>query len=52
MRHPLPCSKIAALPGQVVAQQSGTVDLVSGATDSSEAYQGAIRNALAKATAA
>lgn len=47
-----PCSKIAALPGQVVAQQGGTVDLVSGATDSSEAYQGAIRNALAKASAA
>ena len=47
-----PCSKVAALPGQVVAQQGGTVDLVSGATDSSEAYQGAIRNALAKATAA
>lgn len=46
-----PCSKIAALPGQVVARQSATVDLVSGATDSSEAYRGAIQNALAKAKA-
>lgn len=47
-----PCSKIASLPGQVVARQSGSIDLVSGATDSSEAYQGAIKTALAKAAAA
>jgi uncharacterized protein with FMN-binding domain len=47
-----PCAKIAALPGQVVARQSATVDLVSGATDSSRAYQGAIQNALAKAKVA
>lgn len=46
-----PCSKIAMLPGQVVAGQSATVDLVSGATDSSQAYQGAIKNALVKAAA-
>ncbi len=47
-----PCSQIASLPGQVVARQSSTIDLVSGATDSSQAYQGAIKNALAKAVAA
>ena len=47
-----PCSMIASLPGRVVAGQSATVDLVSGATDSSQAYQGAIKNALAKATVA
>ncbi|MHB8645312.1 MAG: FMN-binding protein [Thermomicrobiales bacterium] len=47
-----PCSKIASLPGQVVARQSSAVDLVSGATDSSRAYQGAIKNALATAVAA
>jgi uncharacterized protein with FMN-binding domain len=44
-----PCSDIAALPGEVVARQSAVVDLVSGATDSSQAYRGAIQNALAKA---
>jgi uncharacterized protein with FMN-binding domain len=47
-----PCSDIAALPGEVVAQQSAAVDFVSGATDSSQAYRGAIQNALAKAKAA
>lgn len=46
-----PCAKIAALPGEVVASQSGDVDAVSGATDSSVAYQGAVANALAKAMA-
>ncbi len=44
-----PCSDIATLPGQVVTRQSATVDAVSGATDSSQAYRGAIQNALAKA---
>jgi uncharacterized protein with FMN-binding domain len=47
-----PCSDIAALPGEVVARQSATVDAVSGATDSSQAYRGAIQNALAKAKTA
>ena len=47
-----PCSDIAALPGQVVTRQSATVDVVSGATDSSQAYRGAIQNALAKAKGA
>jgi uncharacterized protein with FMN-binding domain len=45
-----PCSMIAALPGEVVAQQSATVDFVSGATDSSTAFQQAVANALAKGT--
>jgi uncharacterized protein with FMN-binding domain len=44
-----PCSDIAALPGQVVTRQSAPVNFVSGATDSSQAYRGAIQNALAKA---
>jgi uncharacterized protein with FMN-binding domain len=46
-----PCSDIAALPGEVVSRQSAAVDYVSGATDSSQAYRGAIQNALAKAKA-
>ncbi len=44
-----PCSKIAALPGQVVARQGPTVDRVSGATDSATAYRAAVTAALAKA---
>lgn len=47
-----PCSDIAALPGQVMTRQSATVDFVSGATDSSQAYQGAIKNALTQAKVA
>jgi uncharacterized protein with FMN-binding domain len=47
-----PCSDIAALPGEVVSRQSAAVDYVSGATDSSQAYRGAIQNALAKAKGA
>lgn len=43
-----PCSMIAALPGQVVARQSATVDFVSGATDSSTAFREAVANALAQ----
>ncbi len=46
-----PCSDIATLPGQVVTRQSATVDFVSGATDSSQAFQGAIKNALGQAKA-
>lgn len=46
-----PCSEVSSLPKQVVAQQSAPVDFVSGATDSSTAYQGAVKNALAKASA-
>lgn len=44
-----PCSRIAMLPGQVLARQSTEVDLVSGATMSSTAYQEAVLQALAKA---
>lgn len=43
-----PCSMIAGLPGEVVAQQSAAVDFVSGATDSSTAFQQAVANALAQ----
>ncbi len=47
-----PCSDISSLPGEVVSRQSATVDTVSGATDSSQAYRGAIQNAIAKAKVA
>src|SRR5690348_7162144 len=45
-----PVSRIASLAGEVLAQQSITIDLVSGATDSSQAYLGALANALAQAS--
>ena len=44
-----PCSKVADLPAQVVARQSASVDAVSGATDSVQAYRGAVLGALAQA---
>ena len=44
-----PCTWIADLPGQVVAQQNANVDLVSGASDSSRAFIQAVSNALARA---
>ena len=44
-----PCSKIAALPGQVVSKQSAAVNYVSGSTDSSKAYKQAVTAALAQA---
>ncbi len=43
------CSWIAALPGQIVARQRADVDLVSGATQSTNAFYDAIVEALAKA---
>jgi uncharacterized protein with FMN-binding domain len=43
------CSWIAALPGQVVKRQSPDVDYVSGATQSADAFYGAIVDALSKA---
>jgi uncharacterized protein with FMN-binding domain len=46
-----PASAIASLPSAVVAQQSTNVNLVSGATDSSDAYLQAIDNALQQALA-
>ncbi|MFN8585776.1 MAG: FMN-binding protein [Dehalococcoidia bacterium] len=44
-----PCSRIGALPGQVVSRQSAQVDYVSGATDSSRSFIQAVTNALATA---
>ncbi|MGE0228982.1 MAG: FMN-binding protein [Dehalococcoidia bacterium] len=44
-----PCSRIAALPGQVVSRQSTQVDYVSGATDSSRTFVQAVTNALSDA---
>lgn len=46
-----PASRVAALPGQVVARQSARVDNVSGATYSAQAFQQAVAAALARATA-
>ncbi|MEO8539924.1 MAG: FMN-binding protein [bacterium] len=46
-----PCSKVSGLPGQVVARQSASVNYVSGATDSSKAYAGAVTQALVQAKA-
>lgn len=46
-----PCSKVASLPGQVLLRQSATVNYISGATDSSRAYMGAVAAALAQAKA-
>jgi len=45
------CTRIAALPGQVVARQSADVNNISRATYSTQAYQGAVADALAQATA-
>ena len=45
-----PTSRIARLPGQVVDRQSGQVDFVSGATDSSRAFKAAVAEALAQAS--
>ena len=44
-----PCSKISSLPGKVVAAQKAVVNHVSGATDSSNAYNMAVANALKQA---
>jgi uncharacterized protein with FMN-binding domain len=46
-----PVAWISALPGEVVADQSAQVDLVSGATYSSLAFQGAVQQALSQAQA-
>lgn len=46
-----PCSKVSNLPAQVIARQSAQVNHVSGATDSSNAYMGAVASALAQAKA-
>ncbi|MHB8620046.1 MAG: FMN-binding protein [Chloroflexota bacterium] len=44
-------SAIAGLPSEVVSRQSGQVDLISGATDSSMAYRQAVTQALSQAGA-
>ena len=44
MRYP--CSMVASLPSQVVARQSAEVDVVSGATQSAEAFSIAVDRAL------
>jgi uncharacterized protein with FMN-binding domain len=46
-----PVSRIAALPAQVVARQSGQVDNVSGATYSAQAFSIAVQAALSQASA-
>jgi uncharacterized protein with FMN-binding domain len=46
-----PSSVIASLPSAVVSQQSTSVDTISGATDSSDAYLQAVDNALQSALA-
>ena len=43
------CDLVAHLPGQVVKRQSANVDFVTGATQSGDAFYGAIFNALAQA---
>jgi uncharacterized protein with FMN-binding domain len=44
-----PCSWVSQLPGQVVSRQAPNVDYVSGATQSVNAYYGAVVEALSKA---
>ncbi len=46
-----PCSWISALPGEVLQTQSARVNYVSGATDSSRAFIGAVTSALQSALA-
>jgi len=46
-----PVARIAGLPAQVVARQSGQVDNVSGATYSAQAFSLAVQAALSKAGA-
>jgi uncharacterized protein with FMN-binding domain len=43
------CDLVAHLPGQVIKRQSAEVDFVTGATQSGDAFYGAIVNALAQA---
>jgi uncharacterized protein with FMN-binding domain len=47
-----PASRISRLLGQVVERQSASVDMVSGATNSSRAFRDAVAQALAKASSA
>jgi uncharacterized protein with FMN-binding domain len=45
-----PCSMISALPAQVIERQSPAVDIVSGATHSSQALSRAVEQALLAAS--
>jgi uncharacterized protein with FMN-binding domain len=47
-----PVARIASLPAAVIKQQSASVNVVSGATYSSQAFSQAVQNALAQAKAA
>jgi uncharacterized protein with FMN-binding domain len=47
-----PMSRIASLPAQVVKNQSANVNVISGATYSSQAFKQAVQTALAQAQAA
>jgi uncharacterized protein with FMN-binding domain len=47
-----PVSRIASLPGQVIASQSANVNVVTGATYSSQAFRQAVQLALSQAAAA
>lgn len=44
-----PCSLVNPLVSEIVSKQAAPVDFISGATDSSEAFQGAVTDALAQA---
>jgi uncharacterized protein with FMN-binding domain len=47
-----PVSRIASLPSQVIASQSANVNVVTGATYSSQAFKQAVQQALTQALAA
>jgi uncharacterized protein with FMN-binding domain len=47
-----PVSRIASLPAQVIQSQTATVNVVTGATYSSQAFKQAVQQALAQALAA
>jgi uncharacterized protein with FMN-binding domain len=44
-----PASAVSALVPEVIARQSAQLDVVSGATGSSQAFQGAVQKALGTA---
>jgi uncharacterized protein with FMN-binding domain len=46
-----PADAVSPLIGEVIARESAQLDIVSGATGSSQAFQGAVQQALGKASA-
>jgi len=46
-----PASRIASLPAQVMQSQTASVNVVTGATSSSQAFKQAVQQALAQALA-